>query len=154
MEIRPDDELRSDVLAELRGDPRVHAAEIAVRAERGIVWLAGSAETPLQRTAAERAVERVTGALFIDNRLTPRPPGTRGLSDAVLRAAALQALADRGVPVGDEVDVEAREGRLTVRGRMPASPERDAAVVALASLPDVVSVKDEIRAPEGVSQRW
>ncbi len=92
-------------------------------------------------------MERVTGALIIDNRLTPRPPGPHGLRDAVLRASALQVLADRGVPVGDEVDVEAREGRLTVTGRMPASAQRDAAVAALASLPDVVAVKDEIRAP-------
>lgn len=150
MDIRPDDELRSDILAELRRDPKVHAAEIAVRAERAIVWLVGSAETPLQRTAAERAVERVTGALFIDNRLTPRPPGPHGLGDAVLRASALQVLADRGVPVGDEVDVKARGGRLTV---MPASAQRDAAVAALASLPDAVAVKDEIRVPEEPSHR-
>jgi osmotically-inducible protein OsmY len=153
MEIRPDDELRSDVLAELRRDPKVHADEIAVRAERGIVWLVGSAETPLQRTAAEHAVERVTGALFIDNRLTPRPPGPSERRDSVLRAAALQVLADRGVPVGDEVDVEARGGRLTVTGRMPASVQRDAAVAALSSLPDVVAVKDEIRVPEEPSYR-
>jgi BON domain len=148
MEIRPDDEVRADALAALRSDPRVHADEIAVRAERGIVWLAGSAETPLQGTAARCAVEEVTGALYVDNRLTPRPPGPRGRSDAVLRATALQLLADRGIPVGDEVDVKARAGRLTVTGHMPASAERDAAVAALRSLPGVAAVQDEIRDPE------
>jgi BON domain len=153
MEIRPDDELRSDVLAELRRDPKVRADEIAVRAERGIVWLVGSAETPLQRTAAERAVERVTGALFVDNRLTPRPPGPDGLKNAVLRAAALQVLADHDVPIGDEVDVAARGGSLAVTARVPASAQWDAAVGALASLPDVVSVKDEIGGPEEPSHR-
>jgi hypothetical protein len=152
MEIRPDDELRSDVLAELRCDPKVHADEIAVRAERGIVYLVGSAETPLQRLAAERAVERITGALFIDNRLTPRPPGPDGLENAVLRAAALQVLADRGVPVGDEVDVAARGGRVVVTARVAASAQWDG-VAALASLPDVVSVQDEIRGPDELSHR-
>jgi hypothetical protein len=40
-----------------------------------------------------------------------------------------------------------------VTGRMPASAQRDAAVAALSSLPDVVAVKDEIRAPEELSHR-
>lgn len=153
MDIRPDDELRSDVLAALRRDPQVHAAEIAVRADSGIVWLLGSAETPVQRTAAECAVEQVTGAVIIENRLTPRPPGARGLRDAVLRAVALQVLADRGLPVGDEIDIDARGGRLTVTGHRPASSQWDDALAALASLPDVVAVQDETRVPQELSHR-
>jgi hypothetical protein len=55
------------------------------------------------------------------------------------------------VPVGDEVDVVARGGRVAVTARVPASAQWDAAVAALASLPNVDSVKDEIRGPEELS---
>jgi osmotically-inducible protein OsmY len=147
MQLRPDDEVATEVRAELRKDRRLKADEIAVRADRGIVTLVGSVRTPLERTAAEHAAERVTGALMIENRLSPRAPGADRRSDAILRAAALQALANRGVAVGDEVDVEAHEGRVTVTGRMGTSRERAAAGATLASLPHVSAVTNEIRVP-------
>jgi osmotically-inducible protein OsmY len=145
MELRPDDEVVFNVRVELRRDPRVHADEIAVRADRGIVWLVGTVNTPLERTAAEHAAERVTGALMIEDKLTARPPGPGTENDAVLRAAALQALADRGVRIGEEVDVTARDGRLTMTGRMQTAADRAAAAASLQSLPHVASVANEIR---------
>jgi osmotically-inducible protein OsmY len=147
MEIRPDDEVTANVIAQLRRDGRVDAAEIAVRADRGIVTLVGSVDTPLQRTAAEHAAERVTGALMIENRLSPRPPGRDSRADAVLRAAALQTLAYRGVAVGEEVDVEAHAGQVTLTGRLGTSAEREAAGAAVAALPQVHGVTNEIRVP-------
>jgi osmotically-inducible protein OsmY len=147
MLLRSDDVVATEVLAELRKERRLNADEIAVRADRGIVRLVGSVKTPLERTVAEHAAERVTGALRIDNRLSPRAAGPDRRSDAVLRAAALQALANRGVAIGDEVDVEAHAGRLTVTGRMRTSRERAAAAATLASLPHVAAVTNEIRVP-------
>jgi osmotically-inducible protein OsmY len=111
------------------------------------VTLVGSVKTPLERAAAEHAAERVTGALRIKNQLSARAPGPDRRSDAVLRATALQALANRGVAIGDDVDVEAHDGRLTVTGHMATSGERAAAVAALASLPRVAMVTNEIRVP-------
>jgi osmotically-inducible protein OsmY len=147
MEIRPDHELAADVLAALRLDSHVDAAEIAVHADRGIVTLVGTVVSPLDVRAAERAAEGVTGALMIRNRLTPRPRGLGRRRDAVLRAAALQALADRGVPIGDEVDVDASDGRLTITGRMHTVADRDAAAAAVSSLPGAVAVENEVRVP-------
>ena len=148
MEIRPDHELAADVLAALRLDPHVDAATIAVHAERGAVTLVGTVTSPLEARAAERAVERVTGALMIRNRLTPRPPGLDRRRDAILRAAALQALANRGVQIADEVDVDASDGRVTRTGRMHTVADRDAAAAAVESVPGCVAVDNQVRVPD------
>jgi osmotically-inducible protein OsmY len=152
MEIRPDHALAADVLAALRLDPHVDATTIAVHADRGVVTLVGTVTSPLEARAAECAVEQVTGALMIRNRLTPRPPGREHRRDATLRAAALQALAARGVHIGDEVDVVASDGRLTITGLMHTAADRDAAGAAIGSVPGAVSVDNEIRVPDELRQ--
>lgn len=152
IQIRPDDDLRDDVQAHLRDDPRVTADEIAVRADRGTVWLVGTVESPLHVHAAERATEAVTGALIVENRLKPQPPAPTARADATLRAAALQALADAGFPIGEEIDVAASDGRLAVTGRVPSTDARDAAIAAVAVLPGVDSVADELAAPDALER--
>jgi osmotically-inducible protein OsmY len=148
MQIRPDHELAADVRAALRLDPHVDAAVIAVHADRGAVALVGTVMSPVEVRAAERTAGRVTGALMIENRLTPRPLTADRRRDAILRAAALQALADRGVPIGEEVDVDASDGCVTITGRMRTVADRDAAAAAVGSLPGVAAVENEVRVPD------
>jgi osmotically-inducible protein OsmY len=148
MEIRPDHELAADVRAALRLDPHVDAAAIAVHADRGAVALVGTVTSPVEARAAERAAERVTGALLIENRLTTRPPAPDRRRDVILRATALQALADRGVQIGEEVDVDASDGRVTITGRMHSAADRAAAVATVGSLPGVVAVENDVRVPD------
>jgi osmotically-inducible protein OsmY len=142
---RPDDELAAAVRAELRQEPHVDARLVAVRAERGIVTLLGTVATPLARHAASRAAERVTGALIVDNRLLVRPTVRFDDSDATLRASALQALADSGLAVGDEIDVQVHGGWLTLLGRLRSVGERAAATESVASLPGVAGLTNAIQ---------
>jgi osmotically-inducible protein OsmY len=54
--LKTDQELRTDILAELERDPRVRSTEIGVIVKHGAVTLTGVVED-----AAERAVKRLKG---------------------------------------------------------------------------------------------
>lgn len=59
--MKPDQQLKSDVIAELAWTPAVNATNIGVAVKNGIVTLSGEVDTYLQKQAAERAVRRVSG---------------------------------------------------------------------------------------------
>jgi len=56
-----DSKLRQDVLDELDWQPHIPSAQIAVRADQGVVRLFGYVSTYAEKVAAEQAVKRVAG---------------------------------------------------------------------------------------------
>ena len=72
--MRSDTELRGDVLAELRWAQRPRDEDVAVAVRQGVVRLAGTVESYVQRHIRERAVERVEGVRAIVNDLAVKRP--------------------------------------------------------------------------------
>ena len=60
-EIRSDEEIRKDVLAELKWDARVQPNDIGVAVKNGVVTLTGWVDSYIKRWAAEEAAHRVRG---------------------------------------------------------------------------------------------
>jgi osmotically-inducible protein OsmY len=52
------------------------------------------------------------------------------------------------VPIGEEVDVDASDGCVTITGRMRTVADRDAVAAAVGSLPGVAAVENEVRVPD------
>ena len=79
--MRPDPELKTDVIAELGWDPAINATAIDVHVAQGVVRLTGHVTRLADRTAIERAVRRVYGVrsmvLDLDVKLTPLAAGAR-----------------------------------------------------------------------------
>ena len=55
-----DEEIQSDVLAELRWDPSI-STEVGVTVKNGVVTLTGTVDTIQKKWRAEEAAHRVTG---------------------------------------------------------------------------------------------
>jgi hypothetical protein len=72
--MKSDTELRGDVLAELRGAQRLRDEDVAVAVRKGVVRLAGTVESYVQRHVRQRAVERVEGVRVIVNDLAVKRP--------------------------------------------------------------------------------
>ena len=72
--MKTDTELRENVLAELRWEQRLRDEDIAVAVRQGVVRLAGTVESYVQRHVRERAVERVAGVRTIVNELAVKRP--------------------------------------------------------------------------------
>lgn len=116
--MKSDEQLQSDVLAELAWDPAVNAGSIAVKAERGVVTLSGAVDTYLQKHAAEAAVRRVGGTRGLAVELEVRLAPEHLRSDSEIAQAAVHALSWHSLVPDDSVKVEVEDGWITLTGEV------------------------------------
>ena len=107
--MKSDMEIRRDVEAELRWEPRVNdATAIGVAVKNGVATISGHVQSYLERSAAERAVERVSGVTAVANELDVHLPSDWERTDEEIAQAAVNAVKwNLAVPVG----------RIQIRGR-------------------------------------
>jgi osmotically-inducible protein OsmY len=120
--IKTDGALEQDVRKELLYDARLDdPADIAASAEFGEITLRGTVATFFEKRAAETAVKRVAGVIDVDNRIDVRLMTEHQREDAEIRGAALQRLmSDAQIPA-DRLDVQVKDGWLTLTGESTGS---------------------------------
>ena len=89
---KTDNQLRQDIEDELRWDPKVNAARIAVSVDTGAVTLLGAVDTYAEKWAAEEATKRVSGIRTVAQNLTVKILSAHASSDTDIAAAAQSAL--------------------------------------------------------------
>ena len=136
-------DIREAVEAELAFDPLVDAADITVRNMDGEVALNGTVPSYPQYLEAAAAARRVAGVTNVHNHLAVALPDADYRDDAWLTTAANNALL-LNVTVPDGVEAAARDGNLTLTGLVEFGRQREAAEQAVAGLPGVRNVRDEI----------
>jgi osmotically-inducible protein OsmY len=115
-QLRTDEEIQRDVLAELKWEPRVKPNEIGVTVKDGVVTLTGVVDSYMKRWAAEEATHRVKGVLAVANDIEVRLPSSAERTDTDIAAAAVRALqSDALVPI-DKLDVTVSKGWVTLKG--------------------------------------
>jgi osmotically-inducible protein OsmY len=135
---------REAVEAELAFDPLVDATDIDVKiVGPGEVALAGTVPSyPEYREAAE-AARRIAGVRDVHNHLEVVLPAGNYRDDAVLAAAANNALAATvTVPYG--VTATAHDGNLRLTGTVSYGSQREAAEMTVAGLTGVRNIKNHI----------
>ncbi|MGZ5127576.1 MAG: BON domain-containing protein [Burkholderiales bacterium] len=115
-EIRTDDQVQRDVLAELKFEPRVLPNEIGVTVKNGVVTLTGFVDSYTKRWAAEEAAHRVHGVKAVANDLEVRLSGSGERTDADVAAAAVRALEWDAFVSVDKLDVTVSNGWVTLKG--------------------------------------
>jgi osmotically-inducible protein OsmY len=117
-EVRSDEEIQKDVLAELKWDARVQPNDIGVMVKNGVVTLTGWVDSYIKRWAAEEAAHRVRGVLAVANDIEVRLPADSERPDPEIAAAAVRALEwDASVPV-DKLDITVSKGWVTLKGEV------------------------------------
>jgi osmotically-inducible protein OsmY len=110
-----DDDLVRDVKDEIRWDPRLDPATIAVSVKDGRATLRGTVGSLLEKREATKAAERIFGVVAVHNKLEVRLLNEQRREDADLRADVLQALMlNSAVP--KTVDVKVKDGLVTLTG--------------------------------------
>ena len=114
--MKSDAQLKSDVEAELRWEPRVDAAEIGVSVKNGVVQLDGHVGSYYEKWAAERAALRVSNVKAIASEIKVEllPSATRTDED-IARVAKNHLDWDYSVP--DTVKVKVTDGMVTLEGK-------------------------------------
>jgi len=114
--VRRDQEIQTDVLAELRWDHSVHANEIGVAVKDGVVTLTGKVDSYLKKWRADEAAHRVVGVTAVANDIEVRTIGER--TDTDIAAAAVNALKwNAGIPA-EKIQVTVDKGWVTFKGEL------------------------------------
>jgi osmotically-inducible protein OsmY len=138
-----DDDLRRDVAAELRWDPRVDSAAIEVSAASGMVTLRGTVASLGHMRAVGNAAARVRGVTRVANELKVQIPDRDRCDDEDLRGDVLEALMlECSVPM--TVDAQARDGFVTLTGTVEWHYQREAAESRTAAVPGVAGIDNVI----------
>jgi osmotically-inducible protein OsmY len=117
-ETRTDAQIQTDVLAELKWEPRVSPNEIGVAVKDGVVTLTGVVDSYSKRWAAEDAAHRVRGVKAVANDIEVRLSAANERTDADIAAAAVRALEwDAFVPL-NSVSVTVSKGWVTLQGEV------------------------------------
>jgi osmotically-inducible protein OsmY len=117
-ETRTDTQIQTDVLAELKWEPRVQPNEIGVMVKDGVVMLTGTVDSYTKRWTAEEAAHRVRGVKAVVNDIDVRLGKSDEKTDTDLAAAAVRAIEwDALIPV-DRLDITVSKGWVTVKGEV------------------------------------
>ncbi len=136
-------DIREAVQKELEFDPLVDATGITVKNMNGDVALNGTVPSYPQYLQAAAAARRVQGVTRVHNHLMVDLPVADYRDDPMLTTAANNALA-MSVTVPGSVEASAGDGNVWLTGMVGNRFERDAAEQAVAGLPGVRGIADDI----------
>jgi osmotically-inducible protein OsmY len=117
--------------------------DVAVRNLNGDVTLTGTVPSYPQYLEAAAAARRVAGVTGLHNNLEVVLPDSAYRDDVQLATAANNALA-QNVTVPDGVEATVEDGNVALTGTVSYGTERAAAEAAIAGLPGVRNIRDDI----------
>lgn len=141
--IKTDLQLKQDIEAEFRWDPKFNSAQIGVTVEKGAVSLLGTVDNYSQKWAAEEATKRVGGVRTVAQDLKVKVLSEHERSDSEI-AIATQSALNWNVSVPKTVTAKVERGAVTLEGLATWHYEREAAENAVRYLAGVVAVYNEI----------
>jgi osmotically-inducible protein OsmY len=151
--MKSDSQLQHDVLHELRWDPRVGDVEIGIAVKDGVVTLSGYVDTYAQRTAAERAVQRVGGVRAVAEELKVRLPDNLERPDSDIAHQVARALSWHSEVPGDQVKARVENGWVWLEGQVDWEFQRQAAERAVRYLAGVRGVTSAVRIRKHATSR-
>ncbi len=142
--MKTDSQLQQDVMAELKWEPSVHAAQIGVEVKDGVVTLSGEVSSHGEKWGAESAAQRVNGvmALAVDLKVKLSAFGKR--TDADIAESAKNVLSWTGALPANAVKVMVEGGWMTLSGEVEWQYQRQAAADAVRHLVGVTGVSNQI----------
>ncbi len=149
--MKSDMQIKSDVSAELMWDPAVNSANVGIAVKDGVVTLAGTVDTYVQKHAVERAVRRVGGVRGIAVDLEVRLAPGHARTDSEIAQAALHALRWHSLVPEDKVRVEVDDGWVTLAGEVDWPHELAGVEQAIRPLVGVRGVVNEVRVKQRAS---
>jgi osmotically-inducible protein OsmY len=143
-DMKTDAALQLDVIAELKWEPSVNAANVGVEVKDGVVTLAGHVNTYAEKWDAERAAQRVVGVKAIAVEMDVRLSGSDIRSDADIARSASNVLEWATSVPKDSVQVKVEGGWITLSGEVAWEYQRQSAADSVRYLMGVTGISDQI----------
>ena len=140
-----DQRIQRDVLAELRDEPSVDAAQIGIIVQDGVVTLTGHVPTHGEKGVAEGAAKRVSGVRAVADELDVKLRADHVRTDEDIAVAAANALKWNTFVPRDAVQATVEKGWTTLDGVVDWMYQKDAGQAAVRHLMGVKSVINLIK---------
>lgn len=141
----PDHRLKASIEEELAWTPAINAAHIGVAVDGGAVALSGDVASYPEKEAAVRATLRTRGVLAIADEISVHTRWAAGARDDIdiAREAVATLNCSVVIPTGN-VQATVHDGEVTLTGEVERQSQREATEHAVAVLPGVVLVHNEV----------
>lgn len=151
---KTDNEIKQQVLRELKWDSRIGWSEIGVEVMEGVVTLTGVVSSYAKKLATQEAAHRISGVLDVANDVEVRPDGDFMRSDADI-ARAVRHILEWDALVSDErIKSTVSDSWVTLEGDVDFWHQREDAELTVLRLEGVIGVTNEITvAPKTVDPK-
>ena len=150
MQTRSDDLIRSDVLFELKWDPKISSSsDIAVAVKDGVVTLSGFVHSYWDKDAAEKAVKRVYGVRGVANDIEVKLSSAR--TDPEIAREAVHELDSHISIPHEKIKVTVKNGWVTLEGNVDWQYQKTLAESAVKKLRGVIGITNSIELKPKVS---
>lgn len=141
---KTDNEIKQQVLRELKWDSRIGWSQIGIEVMEGVVTLTGVVSSYAKKLAAQEAAHRISGVLDVANDVEVRPDGDFVRSDADI-ARAMRHILEWDALVPDErIKSTVSDGWVTLEGDVDFWHQREDAERTVLRLGGVIGVINEI----------
>jgi osmotically-inducible protein OsmY len=142
--VKTDDELRSDVLAELARNPRIEGSEIAVIVRHGAVTLVGMVLTRDEKICAELAVRSIDGVRAIANDIEVKSPEQMLRADENIAERVARVLTWYSSLRNMDVKAQVDDGHVTLVGTVDFPYQKEIVAERVAELAGVTAVSNRV----------
>ena len=149
--MKTDSQLQQDVMAKLKWESTVHAEQIGVEVNNGIVALAAHVDSFPAKWNAGRAAQPVAGVKALAVEIDVKLNGSTKHNDADIARTAENVLLWTTYLPQDSVKVMVEGGWVTLTGQVQWAFQRATATAAVRYLAGVTGVSDQITINPGVS---
>ena len=125
MKRKSDNEIKSQVLRELKWDSRIGWSEIGVEVMEGVVTLKGVVSSYAQKLAAQEAAHRINGVLDVANEVEVKPEGLFVRSDAEIALAVRHVLEWDALVPDERIKSTVSAGWVTLEGNVDFWQQRE-----------------------------
>lgn len=139
-----DKELTNQIVAALKREPSLDAAQIGVMVEDGVAVLTGYVRNYSEEWIAARTVGRVQGVRGVVDKLIIRLPEVSQRPDPEIERAAVAALHWNDLVPADRIQVTVKDGVVTLQGEVDWHYQSDAALKAIRHITGVQRINNQL----------
>lgn len=141
---KTDDQLKTDIIAELQYEPSVKFTDLGVLVHDGVVTLNGHTDSYMGKREVVRSIKRIAGVKAIADEIELKMPGSVSHTDEDIAIAAAHHLEwSSGIPTGT-VTATVRKGWITLDGEVEWQYMKNAAESVVHHLVGVKGVSNMI----------
>jgi osmotically-inducible protein OsmY len=142
--MKTDAQIQKDVMQELTWDASVTHEHIGVAVQDGVVTLSGTVPSYIEKSAAEKAAQRIAGVKAVVEKIDVKLPGSLERDDQDIARAIIDQFRWHSQVPQDLVKVSVQNGWVDLSGEVEWDFQRNAAEAAVRGLLGVKGIVNKI----------